>query len=92
MGLLNESERESYLKERQRRKEVCLFFLELGQQCLTCDIYIDGGLFSGSVPVSAAEQAGVLGHAAAHCQKAAVLLARPPTARFLHSHLISGQT
>lgn len=60
--------------------------------CLTCDIYIDGGLFLGPVLVSAAERAGVLGLAAAHRHEAAVLLPRPPAARRLHPHLISGQT
>lgn len=72
--------------------EVGVVFLDFRQQGLTCDIYIDRGLFSGSVPVSAVEQAGVLGLAAAHCHMAAVLLARPPTAGLLHSHLISSQT
>lgn len=60
--------------------------------CLTCDINIDGGLFPGSVSVPAAEQARVLGLAAADRHTAAVLLARPPTARLVHLQLISGQT
>lgn len=79
MGRQSESQRERYLNE-------------LEQQRLTCDIYVDGGLFLGLVPVPAAEQARVLGHAAAHRHTAAVMLPRPPTARLLHSHLISGQT
>lgn len=59
---------------------------------LTCDIDVDGGLLLGPVPVVAAEQAGVLGLAARHRQHAAVLLARPPTARLVHPHLVPGQT
>lgn len=74
------------------RKEVRVVPSDLWQQRLTCDIYIDGGLLSSSVPVSAAEQAGVLGLAAADRHAAAVLLARPPTAGLLHLYLISGQT
>lgn len=66
--------------------------LDLCQQCHTCDIYIDGGLFLGPVPVSATEQASVLGLAVADRQTAAVLLTSLPTARLLHLHLISGQT
>lgn len=63
----------------------------LFDQCLTCDIYINRGLFSGSVLVPAAEQAGVQGLCAADRHTAAVMLACLPTARFLHLHLISGQ-
>lgn len=43
----------------------------------------------GSVSVPAAVQAGVLGLGWVECQTAAELLARPPTARVLHPHLIS---
>lgn len=41
--------------------------------------------------VPAAEQAGVLGLDAADIHLAAVMVARPATARFIHFHLISGQ-
>lgn len=43
------------------------------------------------VLVPAAEQAGVLGLDAADFHLAAVMLARPSTARFTHVHLISVQ-
>lgn len=76
----------------QLERKCELYSRTSGQQCLTCDKYVDEGLSLGFVLVSAAELAGVLSLAAAHCQTAAVMLPRPPTARFLHSHLICGQT
>lgn len=61
---------------------------ELEQESLTCDIDINGALFPGLVPVSAAEQSSVLRQTAAHRHAAAVLLTSPPAARILHLHLI----
>lgn len=65
--------------------------MDVGRRRLTCDKYVDGGVFVGLRLVSAAELAGVLGLAAGHLQPAAVLLLLPPTAKIPLLHLTGGQ-